>query len=336
MNNPDTLIVIHTYKGNEQRVRDLMPFWQAHQQPVLVLSPAAELDYEDENGQKHDPKTDPSVSFDVPGVTFRSGGYAGWKGSHTIHRQIEHWKIAAEYEQDWYMMYDDDAMCLTARLPEYLFQDTRMFWSNEIGTHYLNYEPPYFFSREVLLMLIAAADDPTSRAMKHVNSVIHSERGTLERLLAAAKELDEMSEAEQLTYKVTENEFPYEQLMFILENPDTIERQLEDNIKREAMPDWGGCNAIDGFYVAISEYLGLPHSSFPNGVHHYPKVVADTAGPLVAKEGWDIFHGIKDKETAKALVNAHTFWRLGQSSVPIAPTVDKDLGPLHIGDTIRI
>jgi len=305
MNN--TLVVVHTYKGNAQRIRDLMPTWQHHGQPVLVLSPAYEIDYLDENGQHHTPGNDPSLSLDIPGVTFRAAGAAGWKGSHTIHRQIEHWKIAAEYEQDWYMMFDDDAVCLAKDLPEYLFSDKQMFWSNQIGTHYLNYEPPYFFSREVLLMLIAAADEPTSKAMAHVNKIINSERSTLERLLDATIAYEDMNAAEKLAYAMEPHEFPYYQLEMIVNSPDAIMKQLRDNAAREAMPDWGGCNAIDGFYVAITEYLGLPHRSYPKGVHHYPAISHEVV-PHILDEGWNIFHGVKDKATVDAMNNAYSMW----------------------------
>lgn len=308
----DTLIVVHTYKGNEQRVRDLMPWWTRHEQPVLVLSPAFELNYVDENGQEHVPGTDPSVSFDQSGATFRAAGAAGWKGSHTIHRQIEHWKIAAEYERDWYMMFDDDSICVSRDLPEYLYEDKRTFWSNEIGTHYLNYEPPYFFSREVLLMLIAAAEEPTAADMTHVNAIINSERGTLEGLLQASREYAAMDEDEQAEYRSSEeHEYSYDLIEAHLEDHSTLLRQLKANGSREVALDWGAANAIDGFYVAITESLGLPHQSYPDGVHHYPAVPFEAAG-LTMVEGWRVFHGIKGSDVAQALTQAYDFWSLGR------------------------
>lgn len=143
----DTLVVVHCYAGDADQVRSMLKIWTHHQLPVLVLSP--------ENA--------PAI-VEHPLVTNESAGEAGWKGPHTIQRQIAHWQIAADTGHDWFLLHDADSVCLSPDIPDYLYQDRGVFWSNVLcheGEHQEtdqpNFNPPYFLSRDLLLRLIEAA-----------------------------------------------------------------------------------------------------------------------------------------------------------------------------------
>ena len=284
--NPDTLVVVHCYSGDKDRVEAFLPQFLHHECPVLLLSPE-----------------DAPVDIDRPDVICRSAGKAGWKGPHTIHRQIEHWKIAAEFDVSYFLMNDSDSVCLTPELPRYLYEDPDLdsFWCNVIGTHYLNYEPPYFFSHDVLDRMIDVAEHPGEEALQEVGTLIRQERGTLERLLSAAKRLEAMTPDERHKLPRHKQEFAYDQLMAIIENPHTLMKELEDNIARgeSDVPDWGTANAIDGLYVAITTYLGLKYKSFPDGSH------GGDMGRLARDHGFRLFHAVKTPEEMQMLLDAY-------------------------------
>jgi hypothetical protein len=145
----DTLVVVHCYAGDAGQVQSMLNIWTQHHLPVLVLSP--------ENAP---------VTIDHPLVTNASAGEAGWKGPHTIKRQIAHWKLALETGHDWFLLNDSDSVCLSEDIPEYLFADTTIFWSNVLcheeehqDDDQPNFNPPYFLSRQLLTQLIDAAEE---------------------------------------------------------------------------------------------------------------------------------------------------------------------------------
>lgn len=279
-----TLVVVHCYAGDKRQVVDFLPRYLHHGYPVLVLSPE-----------------DAPVHILHPQVICRQAGQAGWKGAHTVYRQVKHWKLAAEYEPRWVLLHDADSVCLTPQLPEYLFADPETFWSNEIGHHYLNYEPPYFMSGAVLNRLVSIADDPDGEEMQRaIGTVIRNDRRSLERLLAAVERLEKLTPQEVHALDPDEEEFPYGYLVSIMENPTTLREELAANIesKDRAFPDWGACNAIDGFYVAITSYAGLRHRSYPDGLHG---VSADE----VKRKRARLIHGVKDLETLDLLVRCY-------------------------------
>ena len=283
--NPDTLVVVHCYAGDKERVEAFLPQFLHHECPVLILSPE-----------------DAPVEIDHPGVTCRSAGKAGWKGAHTVHRQIAHWKIAAEFPQRYFLMNDSDSVCITPDLHAYLYEDTDVeFWCNVIGTHYLNYEPPYFFDHDVLDRMIDVAENPGEEALQEVGTLIRQERGTLERLLAAAEALEAMTPDERYALPREDQEFAYDQLMAIIENPHTLREELEANIARgeSTVPDWGTANAIDGLYVAITTYLGLRFKSYPDGSH------GGDMGWLARERKFRLFHAVKTADEMAMLIGAY-------------------------------
>lgn len=164
--NEDTLVVVHCYAGDQEQVEFMLPKYLHHDAPVLLLSPE-----------------DAPVKLDHPQVTCRSAGLAGWKGIHTLRRQIEHMEIAAEFPKRYFLLNDSDSVCLSADLPTYLYEDPDgKFYSNEgcdsvarkeAGTWSIQDEynqtlqPPYFVSRPALLRMLAAAGPALALCIKN-------------------------------------------------------------------------------------------------------------------------------------------------------------------------
>ena len=147
----DVLVVVHAYAGDLQQVLNQMDSYLAGGRPVLVLSPA-----------------DAPAEVNHPRVTNQNAGKAGWKGKHTVERQLEHWQMALDKEHDWYLLHDSDSVCLSPDLPDYIFEDPERFWCNVINTDKTgqivmaapgsagaNYQPPYFISWETLSLAVS-------------------------------------------------------------------------------------------------------------------------------------------------------------------------------------
>lgn len=160
--NPDTLVAVHCYKGDREQVVYTLPKYQHHGCPVLVLSP-------DDSRVK------------LAGVRNKSAGQAGWKGLHTIERQIAHLRILADHPERYFLLHDADSVCLAEDLPRYLYDpaNEHIFWSNEgcdsvirklrgewTAQDELNQtlQPPYFFSRDVLHKVLEVAEVALSLA----------------------------------------------------------------------------------------------------------------------------------------------------------------------------
>ena len=146
--NPDTLVVVHCYQGDTELVNAMLPWFKHHETPVLLLSPA-----------------DSPVEIIDPQVENASAGEAGWKGQHTLHRQVEHWKLALARPQNWFLLNDADSLCLSPDLPAYLYSDPFKFWCNvlcheneHLDTDKPNLNPPYFMNRDVLQALVDASE----------------------------------------------------------------------------------------------------------------------------------------------------------------------------------
>lgn len=149
--NPDTLVVVSAYAGDLKQVENNMPLYRHHKCPVLVLSPS-----------------------DAP-ITEVSGahhcawlGLKGWIGKHTLERQRLFFEAMLNTNKRYFLLNDADSVCLSAKLPDYLYNDPDVLWSNEVlDTNpapcllpKLALQPPYFFSRKVLKGLLKAAENP--------------------------------------------------------------------------------------------------------------------------------------------------------------------------------
>jgi len=147
--NPDTLVVVHCYSGDELLVQQLLPIFLHHECPVLVLSPE-----------------DSAVTIDNPRVENATAGKKGWKGEHTLYRQLEHWKLALQRPQSWFLLNDADSACLSPDLPPHLYADPNKFWCNvlcheneHLESDRPNLNPPYFMHRIVLEAMVKRAEE---------------------------------------------------------------------------------------------------------------------------------------------------------------------------------
>jgi hypothetical protein len=84
----------------------------------------------------------------------------------------------ADMPYRWYLMNDSDSLCIQRSIPEYLYADENVFWSNteynlttdhgDLSKQYryprgynfphVGFTPPFFMSKKALLKLLAAED----------------------------------------------------------------------------------------------------------------------------------------------------------------------------------
>lgn len=148
--NDSTLIVVHGYAGDADRVRMLMPWFLHHERPVLVLSP------------EDSPIKDLGVAGDI---RYHSVGHRAYIGHLSLNRQYEHLKYLLLQPFDFFLANDSDSFCVLPQIPHYLYADPGTIWSNEVveprphesPLPKIAMQPPYFFHRSVLEKLINAA-----------------------------------------------------------------------------------------------------------------------------------------------------------------------------------
>ena len=153
--NPDTLIAISAYAGDAHQVEQNLPFYLHHGCPVVVLSP------EDK----------PITKVSDPNIHCWWGGKSGWIGAHTLERQRIFLTRLLEFPAKFFLLNDADSLCLSPKIPDYLYSYPDVIWSNEVVDTNpapsmlpkLALQPPYFFSRQGLeAMLRASTNLPCS------------------------------------------------------------------------------------------------------------------------------------------------------------------------------
>lgn len=151
--NANTLIAVSAYAGDLGQVETNLPAYLHHGCPVVVLSP------EDASIQR----------VSCAKVVCRSIGLKGWIGPQTLERQRYFLQtLLSEFGNLWFLFHDADSICLTPRIPAYLYERQDVFWSNEVldtnpgpsALPKLAFQPPYFFSRFVLEQLLEGAKHP--------------------------------------------------------------------------------------------------------------------------------------------------------------------------------
>jgi hypothetical protein len=130
-----------------------------HECPVTILSPE-----------------DSQVIVDRPGINYRFGGRRAYIGQDSLDRQRRHLGILLEYPENYFMVHDSDSVCLDAKIPDYLYAEPDLLWSNQvfddIPEHQgqfgdwprVAFQPPYFLSRRTIEAMLAVADDPRVQA----------------------------------------------------------------------------------------------------------------------------------------------------------------------------
>jgi len=152
--NDNTLVVVHCYAGDAQRVLNFMPCYLHHECPVIIMSPE-----------------DSKVEF--TGIICRHAGRRAYIGQESLDRQRLHLQMALEYPYDYFLLNDSDSFCVSPEIPKYLYEESGgVVWSGEVTEprpHESPYpkiamQPPYFLNRESLKRMLAVADKPQVRA----------------------------------------------------------------------------------------------------------------------------------------------------------------------------
>lgn len=157
--NHGTLIVVCGYAGDRQQIDDLLPVYEHHQRPLLILSPE---DSRIENVGPH---------------MCKWAGKRAYIGQDSLDRQHLHMKLMLEQPFDWYLINDSDSFCLSPEIPVHYFKTPRTVYSNEVsdfripgqvweptgnkwpedyhkGFPLIAMQPPYFMSRWALEQLV--------------------------------------------------------------------------------------------------------------------------------------------------------------------------------------
>lgn len=155
VNNPDTLVAVSAYAGDKHQVMNNLPLYLHHNCPVLILSPADK----------------PITSVSDSRAHCQWFGQSGWIGKHTLERHVLFLRALLTFRHKFFLFHDADSICLSPKIPQYLYDEPTTFWSNEVQDTNpgpsllpkLALQPPYFFSREVAERQLAALSNlPTS------------------------------------------------------------------------------------------------------------------------------------------------------------------------------
>lgn len=148
--NENTLISVHGYTGDVDRVTRHMPLYLHHERPVLILSP----------------EDAPILRTGVPGnIGYHAVGKRAYIGQFSLDRQHEHLKVLEREPFDWFLANDSDSFCIPPRIPLYLYERPDIFWSNEVPEPRphasplpkLALQPPYFFHKSSLSKMLEFA-----------------------------------------------------------------------------------------------------------------------------------------------------------------------------------
>jgi hypothetical protein len=100
----------------------------------------------------------------------RGVGKRAYIGPDSLVRQKLHLQAMLEYPFDFFLANDSDSVCLSPKIPQYLYDEPDVLWSNEVSDMMhvrpasykwprLAFQPPYFMSRQVIEKLLSVADD---------------------------------------------------------------------------------------------------------------------------------------------------------------------------------
>lgn len=150
--NEDTRVIVCCYDGDMHQL--YTPAYEHHDCPITILSP-----------------TDAPAVLD--GFDCKFGGKRAYIGQDSLDRQIEHFKIMLTYPENFFLCHDSDSYLLDAKIPDYLYSDPDVVWSNQIndaipehksqflhGWPHVAFQPPYFLSRKSIEAMVAVASDP--------------------------------------------------------------------------------------------------------------------------------------------------------------------------------
>lgn len=158
--NDNTMVVVCGYSGDAHQIRTLMPYYLHHRCPILILSP-------------EDSPILPTQLQIRKELGFRQGGKRAYIGQLSLDRQIAHLKLMLTMppEYKYFLAHDSDSVVLDPRLPNYLYSEPDVLWSNIVSDAmhdphrpadypwpHLAFQPPYFMSRTTIERLLTVAD----------------------------------------------------------------------------------------------------------------------------------------------------------------------------------
>jgi hypothetical protein len=149
--NADTLVTVHGYSGDAHQIRAALSVYEHHKCPVVIFSPA-------------DSKIEKMGPHICEGV-----GKRAYTGPESLVRQKLQMEAMLKYPFNWFLANDSDSMCLSPLIPQYLYKEPDVLWSNEVSDMMHNrpagykwprlaFQPPYFMSRRVIEQLLTVAD----------------------------------------------------------------------------------------------------------------------------------------------------------------------------------
>lgn len=155
MNPPDTLVVVSGYAGDAKQISDFLPEYRHHGLDVLILSP--------------EDSPIPRTGF-LENQQHRHVGKVGYVGPHTLERQRLSIELLLRTDFQRFLWHDSDSICLTRRLPAYLFERPDVLWCNIVRDTNkapsllpkFALQPPYFATRGVLEQLLEGAKQPAT------------------------------------------------------------------------------------------------------------------------------------------------------------------------------
>jgi hypothetical protein len=86
----------------------------------------------------------------------------------SLERQIAQLRVLLEYPFEWFLANDSDSLCISPKIPEYLYQEPDVLWSNLVPDTMhvrkadytwprLAAQPPYFMHRGIVERLVEVA-----------------------------------------------------------------------------------------------------------------------------------------------------------------------------------
>jgi hypothetical protein len=116
--------------------------------------------------------TDFPADIRYPGVENRFAGKRAYIGQKSLDRQRLYLELLLTFPEEYFLVHDADSVCLSPALPDYLYQEPDILWSNlvidPIPEHqaaypkdfpHIAFQPPYFLSRKTIGGLLSGGTE---------------------------------------------------------------------------------------------------------------------------------------------------------------------------------
>jgi hypothetical protein len=156
--NEDTRIAACCYAGDQHQVIKFLGCYLHHERPFVVLSPE-----------------DSPAEVRYPGVENRFGGRRAYIGQESLDRQRIHLQLLLTFPENYFLVNDSDSVCLSPKIPDYVYAEPDVLWSNVVndgipehqpaypqGFPHIAFQPPYFMSRKVIESLLSVSEGITA------------------------------------------------------------------------------------------------------------------------------------------------------------------------------